>query len=143
MTLFPRLVIAVAAALSAVAARAEDPRAAIRLPAEVKASFLEEMRGHMDALDAVIGAIAAGDLKGAAAEARGSLGIGSGKGHGRFMPQEFRAMGMAMHRAALDFADVAAAVGTPPSAAEWTRLIGALQGVSTNCRGCHATFRIE
>ncbi len=134
---------AVFAAGGAASGRAEDPRQAISLPPDVRAEFMEEMRGHMDALDDVIASLAAADFGAAATAARDELGIGSGKGFGRFLPREFRELGMAMHRSALDFADVAAAVGQPPTAAEWRGTVEALQVVSSTCRGCHAAFRLE
>lgn len=129
--------------LAAAAARAEDPRMAVHLPDEVRTSFLEEMRGHMDSLDDVIAALADGDVKAAGSAARRQLGIGSGKGHGRFMPREFREMGMAMHRAAFDFADAADQVGSPPSAEEWLAVVQGVRAISVQCRACHAAFRVE
>jgi hypothetical protein len=75
----------------------------------------------MDSLDDVVAALAAADFARAAKAARMELAIGGGKGFGRFMPVEFREMGMAMHRAAADFADVAASVPAEPSGADWNR----------------------
>jgi len=121
----------------------DDGRVAITLPSEVHAGFLEEMRGHMDLLDDVISAVAAVDFPRAATIARSTLGIGSGKGYGRYMPTEFRVMGIAMHRAALDFADVAASMPAEPGSKDWARAAAALAKLSTNCRGCHAAFRVQ
>jgi len=126
-----------------VPAAADDGRTVIRLPAETRSGFLDEMRGHMDALDDVISALAAKEFARASHVARTELGIGSGKGFGRFMPPEFREMGMAMHRSALDFADAAAATPPVPAAQDWARAMMALQSVSTACRACHSAFRIE
>ncbi len=139
-----RIGIAIAAVVILVSspAWAEDAREPLTLPGDVRAGFLEEMRGHMESLDDVISAVAAGDFAGASQLARDELGVGSGKGYGRFMPVQFRQMGMAMHRSALDFADVAAAA-RPDSAEDWRRVATALANVSTNCRGCHATFRVQ
>ena len=131
------------ASLMVTPAAAEDPRAPIKLPPDVRAAFMEEMRHHMDSLDDVIAALAAADFAAAAKAARTELAIGGGKGFGRFMPVEFREMGMAMHRAAADFADVAASVPAEPSGADWKRTMGALEDISAQCRACHSAFRVE
>ncbi|MBK8175104.1 MAG: hypothetical protein IPK66_07525 [Rhodospirillales bacterium] len=131
------------AALTAMPAAAEDPRTPVELPPDVRAAFMEEMRHHMDSLDDVIAALAAADFAGAAKVARTALAIGGGKGFGRFMPIEFREMGMAMHRAAVDFADAAASVPAEPSGADWKKTISALEDISAQCRACHAVFRVE
>jgi cytochrome c556 len=129
--------------LMATAAAAEDPRTPVKLPPDVRSAFMEEMRHHMDSLDDVIAALAAADFAAAAKAARTELAIGGGKGFGRFMPVEFREMGVAMHRAAADFADVAASVPAEPSGADWKKTMGALEDVSAQCRACHSAFRIE
>jgi cytochrome c556 len=136
------IVIAFVAGL-AVPARGEDPRTAIRLPADVREAFLAEMRRHMDSLDDVLVRLAAADFKGAAATAREELVPGSGKGFGRFLPIDFRELGLGMHRAAADFAVVADKAAAPPTAAEWQATIAALQAVSAQCRACHGAFRVE
>lgn len=137
--------LALAALLMGVAAPAlaQDARTPIKLDPDVRAQLREEMRGHMEALDDIIATLAAHDFPRAAAGARASLGIGSGKGLGRFMPVEFRQMGMAMHRSALDFADAAGAVTGEPTVADWRKATTALATLSATCRGCHGTFRIE
>ena len=116
------------ASLMVTPAAAEDPRAPVKLPPDVRAAFMEEMRHHMDSLDDVIAALAAADFAAATKAARTELAIGGGKGLGRFMPVEFREMGMAMHRAAADFADVAASVPAEPSGADWKRTMGSPRG---------------
>jgi hypothetical protein len=57
-------------------------------------------------------------------------------------PVEFREMGMAMHRAAADFAR-AASVPVEASGADWKRTVGALEDISAQCRACHSAFRVE
>lgn len=131
------------ASLLAMPAAAEDPRVPIKLPPDVRAAFMEEMRHHMDSLDDIIAALAAADFGAAAKAARTELAIGGGKGFGRFMPIEFREMGMAMHRAAADFADVAASAPAEASGAYWKKAVGALEDISAQCRGCHSAFRVE
>lgn len=131
------------ASLMVTPAVAEDARTPTKMPPDVRAAFMEEMRHHMDSLDDVIATLAAADFARAAKAARTELAIGGGKGFGRFMPVEFREMGMAMHRAAADFADVAASVPAEPSSADWKTAMGALEDISAQCRACHSAFRIE
>ncbi|MEW5729621.1 MAG: hypothetical protein AB1918_17455 [Pseudomonadota bacterium] len=47
-------------------ALAQDARTPIRLDPEVRSQLREEMRGHMEALDDIIAALAAGDFPHAA-----------------------------------------------------------------------------
>jgi cytochrome c556 len=68
---------------------------------------------------------------------------GAGAGFGRYLPREFREMGLAMHRAADEFAVVADAVPADPTAADWHKTMEALETISTQCRACHATFKVE
>jgi cytochrome c556 len=140
-----RLMIAALAAvlIAATAASAEDLRTEIKLPADMRGAFLEHMRNHMDSLDDVMVQLAAADFKGAAKIAREQLVAGSGAGFGRYLPIEFREMGLAMHEAAADFADVAGAVPAEPRAADWKRTMAALQDISAQCRACHSVFRME
>ncbi len=161
-----------------------DDRLVVSLPADVREGFRAEMRDHMDSLDDLLMALAAGDFAGAAdiAELRmdfghrmsqtllesgltaeqvrafnerrraagwqpgqgaGAGGGGQGGGFGRYLPDEFRAMGMTMHEAAQVFAASARAVDGPADAATYAQVLGDLQFVTSTCRSCHATFRIE
>ena len=140
-----RLLVSLLAALSipAAASAAEDARVAVEFPPELRDDFREHMRDHMDSLDDVMVELAAGDFKAAAEAARERLVAGSGKGFGRYLPIDFREMGLGMHRAAEDFAEVAGAAADEPSAADWMETMSALQGISAHCRACHAAFRIE
>jgi hypothetical protein len=124
-------------------AAAEDPRTPIQMPSDVRGAFLEHMRHHMASLDDVMARLAAADFKGAAQVAREQLVPGSGAGFGRYLPVEFREMGLAMHRAAADFAEVAGAVPAPPTATDWKKTMAALQTISVQCRACHSAFRVE
>lgn len=129
--------------IAAAGAAAQDSRDAITLPEELRGAFLEHMRDHMDSLDDVMARLADGDFKGAAEVARAELVPGSGQGFGRYLPIEFREMGLAMHGAAADFADTVDSAQVPPTAAEWQQAVAALQAISAQCRNCHASFRIE
>jgi len=61
---------------------------------------------------------------------------------GRFMPDDFRAMGAMFHEAAEDFARMARNVATPPRVADYQAISGALGAITTACRACHDAFRI-
>jgi cytochrome c556 len=135
-------VMALAAPGQTLAAEA-DPRTPIAMPADLRPAFLAHMRHHMDALDDIIARLAAADFKGAAGVARMELVPGSGEGFGRYLPLEFREMGLAMHRAAAEFAAVAEAVPARPAVADWQKSIAALQTISAQCRGCHGAYRVE
>jgi cytochrome c556 len=138
------LTVALAVVLMAAGdAAAEDMRTAITLPADMRGDFLEHMRDHMDSLDDVMVELAAADFKAAATVARERLVPGTGAGFGRFLPIEFREMGLAMHRAAAEFAQVVARVPPEPTAADWQQAMTALEDITAQCRGCHSAFRIE
>jgi cytochrome c556 len=139
------LMVALSALLITATASAaeEDPRTPIKLPPDMRGAFLEHMRHHMDSLDDVIAQLAGADFKGAGKVAREQLVPGSGAGFGRYLPVEFREMGLGMHRAAAVFADVVDAVPAQPTAADWKKAMAALQSISTQCRACHAAFRVE
>ncbi len=124
-------------------AAAEDPRTPIEMPADVRGAFLEHMRHHMDSLDDVMAQLAAADFKGAAKVAREQLVPGSGAGFGRYLPLEFREMGLGMHRAAANFAEIANAVPAQPTSADWKKTMEALQAISVQCRACHSAFRVK
>ena len=135
--------LAVVVITGAAAAAEEDPRTPITLPADMRGPFLEHMRHHMDSLDDVMAQLAAADFKEAAKVAREQLVPGSGSGFGRYLPVEFREMGLGMHRAAADFAEVADAVPAQPTAADWKKTMEALQAISIQCRACHSAFRLQ
>ena len=70
-------------------------------------------------------------------------GTGMGGGFGRYLPDDFRAMGMTMHEAAQAFGATARAVVPPADAEAYGRVLADLQFVTSTCRSCHATFRVE
>lgn len=146
----------------------EDPRTDIALPAHVADAFMAEMRTHMGNLDDIVSAIADGDFMEAAVIAAHNMstrykamrdpmgrlpgmgqgmgqgvGMGVGPGFGRYMPEDFRAMGAQFHAAAETFATVAATVTAPASTADYQVVIGALRDVTTACRACHDAYRIS
>jgi cytochrome c556 len=143
MMRFLMVALAAVSIVATVAAAEDDPRTPIKLPPDMRGAFLEHMRHHMDALDDVMAEVANADFKAAAKVAREELVPGSGAGFGRYLPLEFRELGLGMHRAAAEFADVADAVPAEPTPADWQKVVTSLQAISTQCRACHATFRVE
>jgi hypothetical protein len=73
----------------------------------------------------------------------GQGGGAGGGGFGRYLPDDFRAMGMTMHEAARGFAASARAIEGEPDGAAYAALLADLQFVTTTCRSCHASFRLE
>jgi len=53
-----------------------DDRQVIKIPAEIKTMFLEEMRTHLDNLNEITYAISAGDFDGASYVAKNKMGFG-------------------------------------------------------------------
>jgi len=128
---------------TAAAGQTSDDRMVVEVPPMIADQILTEMRQHMDTLDDVMAALAAGDFLEAAeiAETRMDFGHrmgermaaagaspeeiramrermrelgwepgqGQGMGPGRFLPEDFRAMGQVFHEAAQDFAATARA----------------------------------
>ena len=69
-------------------------------------------------------------------------GIAGGMGPGRFVPDDFRAMGRTFHQAAQEFAATARDVGDAPTVADYEEVLAAMQFVTATCRSCHATYRL-
>ncbi len=123
----------------------EDPRLPVEMPALQQALIREEMIEHTSTLHQLLVLLAAGKLDQAAEIAEQQLGLSSmgkyaartrGMGPGRFMPDAMRNIGIGMHQAASDFADIARQ-GDRDAAYE------ALQPVTAACVGCHASYRLE
>jgi hypothetical protein len=125
------------------AAAQEDARTAIELPADMKTQFLEHMRTQENSLNDVVQLMAKGKFHEAGSTARKELAIGKAHGFGRYMPQEFREMGFAFHRAADDFARIAADIPEPPDAPGWAKLVDGLAKITVACNACHAVFRVK
>jgi cytochrome c556 len=70
-------------------------------------------------------------------------GGGQGRGMGRYMPENFRAMGQNLHQASEDLAEKARSVGTSPSVKDYQAVISSLEDVSNACTSCHQAFRVR
>lgn len=120
---------------------AEDPRQLVSMPAEAQQLLRKDMIDHLTVLNQIFAHLAANELQQASELAESRLGNssmgrhrGTGMGPGRFMPPEMHRLGIGMHQAASDFA--ATATHEKPADA-----YGALQGVTSFCVACHASFR--
>jgi len=138
----------------------DDVRQVVNMPAEMREDFLKNMRGHMESLDHIIAALADSDFSRAADIAETKLGAGQGKkkqcedegehtqqkhqhspvknskkGFGQFMPQEMKKMGMQLHHAANEFANIARK-GDAGDAYK------SLRNISAACVACHFSFQV-
>ena len=64
-------------------------------------------------------------------------------GFGRVLPPEMHLMGIQMHLAAANIADVASTVGDKPTAQDYQKVLGAISEFTGQCRACHAAWRIR
>ncbi len=147
LTRLPLLLLTLAPALAAAAEPAppEDPRTLVQMPALQQALMREEMVDSLAALNEVLGHLAAGRLKEAGATAEQRLGLSTmgkhaartgGRGPGRFMPEAMRGIGVGMHRAASEFAEVAAK-------GDRAAAYRALEPVTAACVACHVGYRLR
>lgn len=118
-----------------------DHRQLVSLPDEARELMRTDMLDHLAALNEIITHLASGNLDAAAEVAeqrmgRSSMGKhrGTGMGPGRFMPPEMRSLGLGMHDAASELADVARLGDLGGSYAT-------LQKVTGMCVACHYSYR--
>lgn len=143
---------------------ARDGRMLLDFPETMRAHMLSNMRGHLEALSAILASLSAGDGVEAARIARERLGTESpGAGacapnhhkavstredmaammaqhQAELMPEKMKALGNAMHEAANDFASEAA---TFKPRDDMTKPLASLSRVVQNCAACHASYRLQ
>ncbi len=136
-----------------------DTRQLLDFPPPMRDHMLANMRSHLEALDAILGALAANDPGKAGEIARTRLGLASPgaascdpKGAaangadmmatmmGQHMPEQMRAYGFAMHAAASNFA---AQAEKTRADADVKPALAALAEVTQNCAACHAAYRLR
>jgi hypothetical protein len=126
------------------------------------------MRDHMQTLDGILHAVAAGDFASASQIASERLGLDSPSAAGcrptdaaatgsastvrpvapgsmdemmaLYMPEAMRALGLSMHSSASEFAAVAAQAATTHDS---SAVVGALSRVTRNCVACHSAYRVR
>jgi hypothetical protein len=142
------------------AEKTTDFRQIVEMPPPMKELFLTNMRGHMESLDLVIKALAEKDLNLSATLAESTLGLGQSEARqcddsdshqqhkqqsehkhkamafGQFMPASMKAMGMQLHIAADNFADVA-------RQGDMGEAYKALSQISSTCVACHQAFKVK
>lgn len=137
---------------------AKDARIEVDVPDPMKARMLANMRSHQDAVAEILGALAKGDGAGAAKIAETRLGMTSpgsaacqpkaksgdlgemAKMMASHMPDEMRALGMAMHAQASKFAEEAAKA---QQGADLRPALAELSQVVQACNACHAAYRLD
>jgi len=138
-----------------------DGRELVHFPPQMRTHMLGNMRDHVETLGGILHALAAADYDGAAKIAIEHLGLDSPSAAAckpkaanaappapdsmdammaLYMPEQMRAIGLAMHTSASEFAAVAArATATHDSKAA----VEALSRVTQNCVACHAGYRLQ
>ncbi|MBQ0756936.1 MAG: hypothetical protein KBT66_03305 [Amphritea sp.] len=128
-------------AVTSLTQAAEESRELVQLPEMMQQHMMSNMRDHLVAINEIMLSIASDDLDRAADIAENRLGMSSLGSHGashlaKFMPEDMRSKGTAMHRAASRFA-LTAQEGEPLPAYR------ALTAVTTACVTCHSSYRIR
>lgn len=123
------------------ASAAQDHRQLVEMPEQARRFMRADMQDHLAGLSQILGLLAEGKLEQAGDVAEKRLGRasmgrhrGTGMGPGRFMPAEMRDIGMSMHDAASEFADMA--MMDDEQAA-----YRALHKVTNACVACHYSYR--
>jgi len=139
-TLLALALAAPASADSPPEADAPDTRAPLQLDPAARDVLRATMREHLEAIDAVVAALAKGDYDGAAATAHRELGFP--KHHQAMMreggakyPPHYTELAMAHHQAAEDLA-------TALAAREMPAILGRLDATIRACTACHRAYRL-
>ncbi len=141
----------------------EDSRQPVAFPPPMRQHILANMRDHLQALADIMTAVSGGDYARAGQIAYGRLGMDSPAAEGckpggdaskpqmsqpmdmeqmmaRFMPEDMRKIGLAMHQSASDFGAEAAKAAkngdTKPA-------LSALARVTQQCVACHAAYKVQ
>ena len=132
-------------ALSLSASAAGDARQLVTLPAAAQDSLREEMLANLRALNAILVLVAEGKVREAGTLAEESLGLSAmGKNRslplearpGAHMPPAMHGLGMDGHKAASEFARIAAS-------GDRDKTVAALPLLSGACVACHHSYRVR
>ncbi|NOR51238.1 MAG: hypothetical protein GQ470_01335 [Gammaproteobacteria bacterium] len=118
-----------------------DSRVMVELPDMMKSHTLQNMRGHLVAIDQLLMLLAEDKMDDASDLAEAELGMSSltkhGANHvGAFYPEGMRQAGTAMHRAASQFSRVA-------QEGDVLAAYKALRNITAACNVCHAGYRLQ
>ena len=132
--------------LGAVAVHAdEDARLLAKMPPPAEAVLREEMRDNLLAINEILTLIVSGQVKEAGALAEKKLGQSAMGRHrdkpfdarpGPHMPAAMHRLGMDSHKAASEFAAIAAT-------GDRDKALAALPALTTTCVSCHFSYRIR
>lgn len=135
--------VALACALAAGAAAAQDTRQFVEMPAASRENLRQEMVDNLVALQEIVSLMGAGRIKEAGEVAEKRPGMSAmGKNRdlpldarpGAHMPPGMREIGTSGHQAASAFA--AAAAG-----GDATKALAAMPDMLSSCAACHLTYR--
>lgn len=119
----------------------DDPRQLVKLPEQMQAHMMSNMRDHLATLNEILTQMANGQLDKAAELAESRLGMTSLDAHGashmaKYMPAGMQQAGTQMHHAASRFALKAQEGEALPA-------YKALSDITASCVACHASYRIR
>lgn len=122
-----------------------DARQLVSIPPVIRAHMLANMRDHLRTLAKIQAHLAAGRYRRASELAEQRLGMTSLKMHdaralSHYMPVPMRALGMALHRHASEFA---LAAQTVEATGEPRPALAALARTMEACVACHAVYRVH
>ena len=124
---------------------ADDTRVLVPMPAAAADNLRSEMRASLLALNEILALVATGQLREAAEVAERELGRSAMGKHrsqpfearpGPHMPPAMHAIGIDGHKAASDFARVAAG-------GDREKTIASLPTLTTACVACHHSYRLR
>ncbi|MBI5165660.1 MAG: hypothetical protein HY985_17380 [Magnetospirillum sp.] len=120
-------------------------RSVVQVPPEIRLAMAEVMRQQLDALNAVISAVAAGEFGKAAEIAEQGLGMTASARYGGarfspYMPADMGRMGGATHRAGSRLAIALQDAELQAPGEAHASVVKALAAVTEGCNGCHAAF---
>lgn len=123
----------------------KDARQVVHFPARLREETLANMRDHLLALQQIQDALARFDFDQAAEIAEQRLGMSSLALHGahevaKYMPEEMKLAGSAMHRNASRLALAAKDAG---ATGDLKPVFGAMSAVTAQCVACHAGYRVK
>ncbi len=124
---------------------AEDGRQLASLPPPAEAALREEMRDNVLALNEILTLLASGQIKESGEVAEKKLGMSAMGKHrslpfearpGPHMPPAMHKLGMEGHKAASEFARIAAS-------GERDKALAVLPTLTASCVACHFSYRIR
>jgi hypothetical protein len=124
---------------------APDTRERVDLPPPMREHMLANMRDHLLAIQIIARLLAEGRYDEVANTAEERLGMGAMQAHGAhhmapYMPEQMRAIGTAMHRAA---SRLALGARDAEVSGDLAGALGGLSEVMRQCVACHAAYRVH